>query len=417
LGTLSGLARWTRTLGRAALAASLAGCGSTTDSLGSDEFTFRPLDPPEKYPNAFRDVLPKTEREIDDKLRAAYAALFEGDEATQAIYFEEGGDRGFIKDIFHDDVRTEGMGYGMMIAVQLDKPEVFERLWRHAKTEIQYTSGPRRGYFPSSCNTGTAMIANWTPCVDPFGHQQMLMALLFASNRWGRKAKELDYVHDARALLEVMRSKEAENGGIQDNVTDMFDTATKLVFDVPELTAAGITRPSIEMPAFYQLWAQATGDAFWGEAATAARDHLKRTADPTTGFTPLRAHFNGDPVSAWAYFNPEGYRTQINWTIDHIWFAKDSWAADTTDKLLGFFAAQGVHGTSYTVEGAVIDDAPENALLLANGICAQITRISEQRAFLDAVWTFQIPTGTYRYYQGLLYLTALLILSGSYRVY
>ncbi len=40
-----------------------------------------------------------------------------------------------------DDVRSEGMSYGMMICVQMDKQEEFNRLWKWAKTYMQHTSG------------------------------------------------------------------------------------------------------------------------------------------------------------------------------------------------------------------------------------------------------------------------------------
>ena len=36
-----------------------------------------------------------------------------------------------------DDVRSEGMSYGMMICVQMDKREEFNRLWKWAKTYMQ----------------------------------------------------------------------------------------------------------------------------------------------------------------------------------------------------------------------------------------------------------------------------------------
>ena len=40
---------------------------------------------------------------------------------------------GYIEDIANNDVRTEGMSYGMMIAVQMNRKEVFDSLWKWAK--------------------------------------------------------------------------------------------------------------------------------------------------------------------------------------------------------------------------------------------------------------------------------------------
>jgi oligosaccharide reducing-end xylanase len=35
----------------------------------------------------------------------------------------------YIEDIGHRDARSESISYGMMIAVQMDKVEEFDRLW------------------------------------------------------------------------------------------------------------------------------------------------------------------------------------------------------------------------------------------------------------------------------------------------
>ena len=39
-----------------------------------------------------------------------------------------------------DDVRSEGMSYGMMIAVQMNLQPQFDRLWKFAKTYMQFPS-------------------------------------------------------------------------------------------------------------------------------------------------------------------------------------------------------------------------------------------------------------------------------------
>ena len=112
----------------------------------------------------------------------------------------------------------------------------------------------------------------------------MLTALIFAHDRWG-STTTIDYETEALELLNVMRHKEDENGGVVDGVTNTFDVSSGLPFTVPTDVAAAQSfgRPSIVMPAYYDLWAQATGDAFWTRAAAASRDYWRRTANPTTG--------------------------------------------------------------------------------------------------------------------------------------
>src|SRR5262249_15844943 len=146
-----------------------------------DGFMLRPLVRPPSYPNAFRELFGTSDTDINAKIASAYAQLFHGDPNTQAIYFPVGTDQAYIKDILHGDVRTEGIGYAMLISVELNKRDEFDRLWRYAQSTLKVMSGGGSGYFNSWCDmtAGTTMA-----CLDPFGLQQFVMALLFAHDRW-----------------------------------------------------------------------------------------------------------------------------------------------------------------------------------------------------------------------------------------
>src|SRR5262249_35414051 len=147
-------------------------------------------------------------------------------------------------------------------------------------------------------------------------------------------------------------------------------------FDLPIswLAAARVGRPSIVMPAHYDLWAQATGDPFWTRAAAAARAYWKKTAYPTTGLMPVRATFDGAMVPGWNAYQPEAYRAQINMALDQIWSqggldSPYSWNRDEANLLLTFFTKANInlYGTSYTLDGTPVNPARENALVAVNG--------------------------------------------------
>ena len=113
-----------------------------------------------KYRNLFAED-GHSALEIESKINRAYQQLFHGDSQTQAIAFAAGtnanGPLMYITDWANDDVRTESMSYGMMIAVQ------------------------PFGYFSWSCKTdGTPN--EETPA--PEREEYFAMALLFAGNRW-----------------------------------------------------------------------------------------------------------------------------------------------------------------------------------------------------------------------------------------
>ena len=74
------------------------------------------------------------------------------------------------------------MSYGLMLAVQLDKRDEFDRLWRWAKAHMYHADGPRRGYFAWQCRFDGTVI---DPGSASDGEEWFAMTLLFAANRWG----------------------------------------------------------------------------------------------------------------------------------------------------------------------------------------------------------------------------------------
>ena len=85
-----------------------------------------------KYRNLFAED-GHSPREIQAKIDAAYSQMFHGDPQTQAIAFAAGSNANgplmYVTDWANHDVRSEGMSYGMMIAVELNKKAEFDAIW------------------------------------------------------------------------------------------------------------------------------------------------------------------------------------------------------------------------------------------------------------------------------------------------
>jgi oligosaccharide reducing-end xylanase len=79
-----------------------------------------------KYRNVFLEA-GYSETDINAKLTKAYYDVFEG---PGRVYFVVGDSMAYLSDLKNHDARTEGLSYGMMVAVQLNKKDVFDRLWR-----------------------------------------------------------------------------------------------------------------------------------------------------------------------------------------------------------------------------------------------------------------------------------------------
>ena len=415
-------ARWVVAVSALPALCALASCGKTVDSVGYNGTSGVHLNKvmgPATYPNPFKD-LGKTDAEIAVKIADTFQRLFYGDPNLQAIYVPMGTDQAYIQDTLHLDRRTEGIGLAMMICIQLDKRAEFDRLWTYADTQMKQKDPPRRGYFESRCDTLTATTV---PCDDPYGEQQMVTALIFANDRWGSGTGPVNYEAGALALLDVMRHKQDENGGVVGGITDTFDSTTALPVHLPEVMFAGVGRPSIVMPAYYDLWAQATGDQFWTRAAAAARSYWKNSAHPATGLMPVRATLSdGKPDAYWDMFDAESYRAHVNIALDWAWARgeKDEWEVAEANSLLAFFTMKGMatYGAAYSIDGTeVIDSQRDFALIAVNGTIAMVADRPGKDGYMNAVWEMSTPTGPARYYSGILDLTALLILSGQYRVW
>ncbi|MBV9850236.1 MAG: glycoside hydrolase [Armatimonadetes bacterium] len=142
------------------------------------------------------------------KIDKAFQQLFHGDAANERVYFEAGsnanGPLAFVTDWANNDARTEGMSYGMMIAVQMDKKREFDALWNWSNTYMLITDpqNPNVGYFAWSMNTdGTPRSTG--PAPD--GEEYYAMALLFAARRWGSGQGIYNYQEQAEKILHGMR--------------------------------------------------------------------------------------------------------------------------------------------------------------------------------------------------------------------
>jgi oligosaccharide reducing-end xylanase len=418
-----GLTRWLFLVGAVT---SLAACRTTLDSLGCKARSFdggspdggvalAPLLGPASYPNVFTTLLGRSDTEVATKVESVFQQLFHGDPSTQAIYVTTGTNMAYIEDVLHNEARTEGIGLGMMIAVALGKRDEFDRLWRYVKT-IQVTTGPAAGYLQSYCGGGNG--AN--PCYDPFGLEQIATAMLLARGRWQATATDIDYATETAGLLDLMRNKEVENCGIVGGITSTFDAQSKLPYDLPTTGSAGISHPSYVMPAYYDLWFQATGDPFWSQAAAAARAYWKASANPTTGLMPERATFDGTPVPNHDIFNTECLRIFYNIALDRIWSGGEQWLVDESNRLLEFFDSKGLttYGYAYSLDGTTtVNTIHDTALIAANGTLALVATDDIRRDFAGEVWNLTTPTGGGRYYPGINQLFALVLLSGQMRVY
>lgn len=378
-------------------------------------------------------------KKIQAKIDKAYAQLFHGDPRTEAIAFSAGSNANgplmYVTDWANHDVRSEGMSYGMMIAVQLGKKSDFDALWNWAKSYM-YIADPKHpsyGYFSWSCKT-SGQPNEETPAPD--GEEYFAMALLFAGNRWPGGQGIYDYHVEAERLLTAMRHRAVITGATHfgpRSVGPEVSEQNAMILFVPGVMPRPFTDPSYHLPAFYELWARwgpAEDRAFWARAADASRAFFVKAADPHTGLTPAYANFDGTPhrtrFPQSGDFGYDAWRTASNWSVDWSWWRKAPAEQQLSDRIQRFFDAQGIsdYGPVYTLDGKLLGSTPgltheeHPAGLAGTNAVAGLAATDRARArrFTEALWETEIPSGQNRYYDGMLYLMSLLHAGGQFRI-
>jgi oligosaccharide reducing-end xylanase len=386
-----------------------------------------------KYCNLFLEN-GHSQKEISQKLENAYRQLFHGDSATMTVCFESGrngnGPLAYVSDVLHHDVRTEGISYGMMISVQMNKKAEFDAIWNWAMSFMYVSSKdhPSEGYFSWSLKT------NGTPNSEtpaPDGEEYMVMSLYFASGRWGNGEGIYNYRDWADRILTTMRHHPLKTGPTKfgsRTVGAMVNEEHKMIRFVPNVGKTDFTDPSYHLPAFYELWARWGPEAdrsFWAAAADTSRSFFQRTVNAKTGLAPDYANFDGTAYSTpfnqrSANFSFDARRTQMNWSVDWLWWHKDPGEQDLSNRIQTFFASHGLdtYGTQYTLNGQLLDKNHAKGLIATNAVASLAATHNLAKDFVEALWNTPVPSAfNERYYDGLLYLMSMLHCSGEFRIW
>jgi len=384
------------------------------------------------YRNLFVEA-GRCQDEVTAKINSAFEQLFYGDPSTQAVYFPAGnnanGPLAYICDVHNNDVRSEGMSYGMMVTVQLDKKAEFDALWNWAKTYMYHDSlnHPARGFFSWSVKTD-GRPNDEMPAPD--GEEYFAMSLYFAAGRWGSGEGIYDYQAEADELLTNMRHRKLITGStVTGMITagNIFHPDHKMVRFTPDIKNCDHTNPSYHLPAFYELWAlwgPELDRSFWAEAASASRDFFHRVTHPITGLAPDFANFDGTPwASGWnsqsVHFQFDAWRTAMNWSFDWAWWVKDDRQRQLSDRLQAFFESKGMsdYGSRFTLEGSQLGGEHSAGLVAMNAVAGLAAAHPRAKYFVEELWNTPVPTGQYRYYDGMLYLLGMLHCSGEFRIW
>ena len=364
------------------------------------------------YESPFKTILGKTDEEIQAKMDQLWDHYFKGDNNSK-VYYDKGNEA-YILDVNNRDVRSEGMSYGMMIAVQTGHKEEFDKLWNWAKNHMWHKSGGWDGYFAWQRNeSGSGGDDNCAPD----GEMYFMMSLLFAANRWN----DSKYMDDAQYILKKMW----DNGQ-----HSLFNPQHYVITFQPQGNENNFSDPSYDLPAYVDLfarWSTSNQDK-WSKAAKATRDHLYKSSNTKSGLFSDYNNFDGTPHGVSYNGNAEKYmydamRCAMNFGMDYYLFGADSARQEEmARRIIDFFEKDGYKHARFNWDGSNPQEQYTLGETGANAVAAMA--LMNNSKYNDAVkknlkmaWDGNLMTGQYRYYDGLVHYLAMLHLSGTFKIW
>lgn len=360
--------------------------------------------------------------EAEKRCQEIFDTIFYGSD-EERFYTPVGSDMGYMEDTGNHDARTEGMSYGMMMSVQMNRKEEFDRLWKWARTNMYMKHGPNKGYFAWSCQTNGKKNSYGAA---PDGEEFFVMALIFAGNRWGNGEGIFDYHKEAANLLHTMINKDSEKSFGR----SMFDQKTGYIKFVAE---EDFSDPSYHLPHFYELYAQvAEGDdkEFCKKAAANSREYWKKACHPETGLSAEYAEYDGSPHvgdqkkygGRHDWFYSDAYRTILNIALDSVWFGLSDWAREEGKKYISFFERpenESDWDHIYEVDGTKLPEPALHpiAIIATNACTGALCECEESDKWMKRFLETPLRLGDRRYYDNCLYFFAYMLLSGNYQIF
>ncbi len=332
------------------------------------------------------------------------------------------GARGFLRtrrpdtpDGVPDSTVSEGIAYGMLIAVMLDDQALFDAFF---------------GYARSFFNENGLM--DWYVAPDgsaPLGRgaatdadEDMAWALLMADRQWGGSgALDRSYLEHGRSMVQAIWRTEVDHDRWPNMLLPGDDWRGKNVFN-----------PSYFAPHQYRLFGEVTDNrAGWQRVIDVGYEIIERSQSPArknteNGLVPAWCSFEGEPVEAFpgAMTNHQYDSARLPFRLGQDWaYHREPRAQRYLAKVSAFYAARGVDGVvdGYRLDGTPAPDPrarhpnPGSAVFVGGAAVATM-HDPAYREFLDAAYD-KLATGTLlarsRYYNHCWTVLSLLMLSGN----
>ncbi len=282
-----------------------------------------------------------------------------------------------LRRVLFDDMSSttsEGIGYGMLLAVNFNDRPLFDDLWLYYK-KFMNERGLMEWHIGSTCEVlegGAATDAD----------EDAAFALLLADRQWCSDGA-INYKHEAVLLINRIWEHEVEKSTF---VLKPGDS---------DWGGSHMLNPSYFAPAYYRAFEAATGNAGWRKVIARCYEILKKCAHPETGLVPDWCRADGSPAPERAqsyYYYWDAARTPWRIALDYLWYGNED-ARQFCEKIVRFASSIGAANIAngYYLDGKPVRSEPTSIFIGPFGAAAMAAGPAYQ-AFADAAYRINVAT-------------------------
>ncbi len=335
-------------------------------------------------------------------------------------YVVEDGAGGFRRVLFDGEARetvSEGIGYGMLLAVNFNDPDLFYDLYKYYKLHLN-DNGLMKWRIQEDGSVIDSL-GHHNSATD--GDEDIAFALFLADYQWVSDGyryytrNDINFLDEAVTLINNIFDHEVEPGTFVLKPGDVWG-------------GSYATNPSYFAPAYYRIFKAITGNADWQKVIEKNYEILEASADSSTGLVPDWCTGSGSHPAQCSQYDPpncvyqnddysfDAARVPLRVAMDYIWFG-NSRAKAIAEKITGFIEGVGVNNIK---EGYYLNGAPLNSnshavgtFVSTFGVGAMAADASHQQ-IVDDLYSKNVSVSGDNYFNMTLRTMGLFLQNGSF---
>lgn len=310
---------------------------------------------------------------------------------------------------------SEGIAYGMLIAVYMNDQQTFDELWKYEQQWLDPNTGLMYWYIdPEGTTVCPGRDEACGPATD--SDEDMAFALIMADRKWGGQGT-LDEPYLTYAKRQIDAILQHEIGPAPSYVVQPGAWGGVEHFNI-----------SYFAPAFYRLFAEVSGNDKWLTVVDQSYKYMnvslnEKNGNQQNGLVPGWSDSFGNPVDPEdGHFQYDAIRTPFRIGQDWCW-NREPRAKEYLDKVSSFFVGVGVDNLvdGYNLDGTPHPDAnsaePSKSAVFVGCSAVGAMSNSEYQSYVDRAYErltgLDLNTRS-RYYQRSWTVLSMLMMGGKF---